>query len=158
MALAYLEKCGVVHRDIACRNVLVGTDVSLVKLSDLGATRVLGLLFVFRFFCLDGFTNFFCAPDERDYYRKSSQEVVPLKWMAPEAIKDAKYTTKSDVWAFGVLCYEVTSLGMTPYGALGGQELMTELERGYRLPQPAACPSRLFVWIFKCSCLSVYGH
>jgi serine/threonine protein kinase len=72
--------------------------------------------------------------------------VVPLKWMAPEAIKEAKYTIKSDVWAFGVLCYEVTSLGMTPYGALSGHELMAEIERGYRLPQPPACPLALCVW------------
>ena len=81
--------------------------------------------------------------DEQDYYRKRTQAVVPLKWMAPEAIKEAKYTSKSDVWAFGVLGYEVTSFGMTPYGALGGQELMAELEHGYRLPQPSACPDHL---------------
>jgi serine/threonine protein kinase len=59
--------------------------------------------------------------------------------MAPEAIKEAKYTIKSDVWAFGVLCYEVSSLGMTPYGALSGHELMAEIERGMRLPQPPNC-------------------
>jgi serine/threonine protein kinase len=70
--------------------------------------------------------------------------------MAPEAIRDAKYTIKSDVWAFGVLCYEVTSLGMTPYGALGGHELMAEIERGYRLPQPANCPPSLFVNLGYC--------
>ena len=82
-------------------------------------------------------------PDERAYYRQKSEAQVPLKWMAPEAIKEAKYTSASDVWAFGVLMYEVTSLAMTPYGALGGVELMTELERGFRLPQPASCPAAL---------------
>ena len=65
--------------------------------------------------------------------------------MAPEAIKEARYTTASDVWAFGVLAYEVTSFAMTPYGALSGPELMAELETGYRLPQPPACPEKMFV-------------
>jgi tyrosine-protein kinase Srms len=92
--------------------------------------------------------------DERNYYRQQTDSVVPLKWMAPEAIVDAKYTTMSDVWSFGVLLYEVTSLGMTPYGAMGGQELMAELERGYRLPQPAICSTPLFVnllfYLFAC--------
>ncbi len=82
--------------------------------------------------------------DENDYYRKRTQTLIPLKWMSPETIKDARYTHKSDVWAFGVLGFEVMSFGMTPYGALGGQELMTELERGYRLPQPPACPPSLY--------------
>ena len=88
--------------------------------------------------------HFFRHPDERNYYRQQTNSVVPLKWMAPEAIKEGKYSSKSDVWAFGVLCYEVTSLGMTPYGALGGQELIGELDSGYRLPQPSLCPPNLF--------------
>ncbi len=121
-ALAYLEQHRVVHRDVAARNVLVGESLATVKLSDLGATRVL---------------------DERDYYRKSTDALVPLKWMAPEAIREAKYTCKSDVWSFGVLAYEVASLGMTPYGNLSGTDLMAELERGYRLPQPLGCPDSL---------------
>jgi serine/threonine protein kinase len=83
--------------------------------------------------------------DERNYYRQQTNSVVPLKWMAPESIVEAKYTTKSDVWAFGVLLYELTSLGMTPYGVMGGQELIVELERGYRLPSPPLCPPALFV-------------
>ncbi len=82
--------------------------------------------------------------DERDYYRQQTKTAMPLKWMAPETVLEAKYSAKSDVWAFGVLCYEVTSLGMTPYGALGGQELMAELQRGYRLPQPPMCPPAMY--------------
>jgi serine/threonine protein kinase len=135
---------------VASRNVLVGSDSSLVKLSDLGATRVLGASVCVCFVFSTVVDLSLCTTDERDYYRKSSLAVVPLKWMAPEAIREAKYTIKSDVWAFGVLCYEVASLGMTPYGALSGQELMLELERGYRLPQPAACPSDLCVVVFFC--------
>jgi hypothetical protein len=123
-ALAYLEQHRVVHRDVAARNVLVGADLRTVKLSDLGATRVL---------------------DEQDYYRKRSHSVVPLKWMAPETIRDAKYTTASDVWAFGVLCYEVTSFALTPYGNMNPADLLAELDRGFRLPQPPACPLDLCV-------------
>ena len=88
--------------------------------------------------------------DERNYYRQQTKTAVPLKWMAPETVQEAKYTSKSDVWAFGVLGYEVTSLGMTPYGALGGQELMAELERGYRLQQPPQCPPNVFPLLLQC--------
>ena len=70
---------------------------------------------------------------------------MPVKWMAPEALLEAKYTSASDVWAFGVLAYEVTSFAMTPYGALGPQEVMEALKTGFRLPAPAACPPDLFV-------------
>jgi serine/threonine protein kinase len=94
--------------------------------------------------------------DERNYYRQQTNSVMPLKWMAPEAIKDARYSNKSDVWAFGVLLYEVTSLGMTPYGALSGQELLAELDGGYRLPQPSLCSAKLCVvlsFCLDCFCL-----
>ena len=121
-ALEHLERHGVVHRDVAARNVLVGADLSLVKLSDLGATRVLG---------------------DSTYYRQKSAAQVPVKWMAPEALLEAKYTSASDVWSFGVLAYEVTSFAVTPYGALGPQEVMEELKKGYRLPQPPDCPPDL---------------
>jgi len=121
-ALAYLAEHRVVHRDVAARNVLVGASLATVKLSDLGATRVL---------------------DERDYYRKSANTLVPLKWMAPEAIRDGTYTHKNDVWAFGVLAWEVASFAMTPYGTLTGSDLLAELDRGYRLPAPPGCPDAL---------------
>ena len=77
------------------------------------------------------------------YYRQKSAAQVPVKWTAPEALLEAKYTSASDVWSFGVLMYEVTSFAVTPYGALGAQEVMQELKSGYRLPPPPACPAEL---------------
>jgi serine/threonine protein kinase len=117
-ALAFLEEKRVLHRDIAARNVLVGPSLSTVKLGDLGAMR---------------------GVNEEDYYRMTSQAQVPLKWMSPEAIREARYTHKSDVWAFGVLAFEVTSFATIPYGNLSAHELYDELKAGYRLPAPPSC-------------------
>ncbi len=70
--------------------------------------------------------------------------------MAPEAVAEARYTVQSDVWAFGVLLWEVVTYAMTPYGALAGPELVAELARGFRLPPPQDCPPALCVagWFF----------
>ncbi len=69
------------------RNVLVKDPrMEVVKLSDVGLSRALST---------------------SDYYRKSSQTRVPVKWMAPESVLDRVYTSASDVWSFGVLCWEV---------------------------------------------------
>ena len=132
-AMAYLERRRVVHRDLAARNVLVGADgLSTVKLSDVGLSRTLA---------------------SSDYYRKTSNMKVPIKWMAPESILERLYTSASDVWSFGVLCWEVYSLGIAPYPRRAPDELVSMLLRGERLPQPDVCPSRVFVVSYRCSFL-----
>ena len=94
-ALAHLQSMSVIHRDVAARNVLVGAKPTDVKLGDLGAARS-----VFRL-------------ADREY--SATTEHKPARWMAPESLKQALFTTKSDVWAFGVLCWEVTTLAKTPH-------------------------------------------
>ncbi len=132
-----------------CRNILVGADLSVVKLSDVGLSRTLA---------------------GSDYYRKSSamkardfdslacvllSVQVPIKWMAPEAILERLYTTSSDVWSFGVLCWETFALGESPYPGLGVNELIMSIVQGHRMARPAACPADVYVCLFVFSCLVI---
>ncbi|KMQ84240.1 proto-oncogene tyrosine-protein kinase ros [Lasius niger] len=89
----YLEKMHFVHRDLACRNCLVSArnrENRIVKIGDFGLAR-------------DIYKD--------DYYRmKGKGGLLPVRWMAPESLKYRTFTSQSDVWAFGVLIWEVTSL------------------------------------------------
>ncbi len=87
---------------------------------------------------------------ETQYYRQTSDARIPIKWTAPEAILEAKYTMASDVWSFGVLAWEVTSFAMMPYGNLNGADLIADLRQGYRLPHPIACPDPLYALAMLC--------
>jgi serine/threonine protein kinase len=81
-----------IHRDLAARNVLL-TDDDIVKICDFGLAR---------------------DCDYGDYVRKGDGP-LPIKWMAIESMKDKVFTSKSDVWSFGIFCWEVFSLGANPY-------------------------------------------
>jgi proto-oncogene tyrosine-protein kinase Ret len=84
----------------------------MVKLSDVGLSRTL---------------------TSSDYYRKVSDNKVPVKWMAPESILERLYTSASDVWSFGVLCWEVYSLGETPYRGMRAEQVLLAVESGFRM-------------------------
>jgi serine/threonine protein kinase len=77
---------------------------------------------------------------EEEYVsRQLGNEELPLRWCAPEVMIRHQHSAASDVWALGVLLWEIYSNAKTPYGALNMAELVVELDRGYRLPQPTAC-------------------
>lgn len=86
----YLSSLGIVHRDLACRNILVGEGKAL-KVSDFGMSRLL-------------------PPDE--VYVPTSHGPMPLRWMAIEALFYRHFTTKTDVWAYGVVLWEICTMGM----------------------------------------------
>lgn len=130
----YLEEMHFVHRDLAARNCLVrlmdppdGTgdregQERVVKIGDFGLAR-------------DVYRN--------DYYRKEGEGLLPVRWMAPESLIDGVYTTQSDVWAFGVLLWEIMTLGQQPYPARNNLEVLHYVRNGGRLQQPPRCPPRL---------------
>ena len=123
-ALAYLEATHVVHRDVAARNVLVGAGPTDVKLGDLGAARS-----VFR-------------EENREYTATSDHK--PARWMALESLKAATFSNKTDVWGFGVLCWEVTTLAKTPYGAMGVKDMVDSLVKGDRLEEAPFTPPGMY--------------
>ncbi|XP_076178506.1 receptor protein-tyrosine kinase sevenless isoform X1 [Ptiloglossa arizonensis] len=128
----YLEELHFVHRDLACRNCLVSArdrENRVVKIGDFGLAR-------------DIYKN--------DYYRKIGEGMLPVRWMAPESLVDGVFTSQSDVWAFGVLMWEITSLGQQPYPARTNLEVLHHVRAGGRLPKPLNCPPALHQLMLRC--------
>ncbi|KAL9970180.1 hypothetical protein ACROYT_G022513 [Oculina patagonica] len=125
--MSYLSSRKFIHRDLAARNVLVGEDKH-VKIADFGLMRH-----------TDG-----------DIYEVKRQKKLPIKWMAPEAIKDSIYTTQSDVWAYGILLWEMSTMGGTPYPGINNKELRNLLYTGYRLDRPDSCSQELYSLMLEC--------
>ncbi|GMS81435.1 hypothetical protein PENTCL1PPCAC_3610, partial [Pristionchus entomophagus] len=126
--LEYLSQKGFVHRDVAARNVLVDGG-STCKIGDFGLCRQIG--------------------KDEDCY-KSRGGRLPLKWMSPEAIRDYEFSTKSDVWAFGILLFEIITLGGCPYPEWRAAEVLPNLERGERMPKPDNCPDECYSLMKSC--------
>uniref|UniRef100_A0A8C1EQI4 Tyrosine-protein kinase receptor n=1 Tax=Cyprinus carpio carpio TaxID=630221 RepID=A0A8C1EQI4_CYPCA len=131
---AYLERMHFVHRDIAARNCLVSvrsyTDPErVVKIGDFGLAR-------------DVYKN--------DYYRKKGEGLFPVRWMSPESLTDGIFNKYSDVWAFGVLLWEIMTLGKLPYPTYTNHEVLSYISTGARLPSPAGCPQRLYNLMMSC--------
>ena len=122
----FLERKHVTHRNLAADAVMVSSDGKEVKLANLGEARD-----IYE-------TATYVASN-----RFTSLKRLAVRWMAPESIRDSIFSTKSDVWAFGVTCFEVFSFGKTPYGALSASEIADEVLGGRRLEPPAMCSDRL---------------
>ncbi|PKU32092.1 tyrosine-protein kinase lck [Limosa lapponica baueri] len=91
--------------------------------------------------------------DDRDRSRLRvviSGAKFPIKWTAPEAINYGTFTIKSDVWSFGILLTEIVTYGRIPYPGMTNPEVIQNLERGYRMPQPDNCPQELYELMMQC--------
>lgn len=75
---------------------------------------------------------------------------IPVRWTAPEAIAFRKFTSSSDVWSFGIVCWEVMSYGERPYWNWSNQDVIKGIEKGYRLPPPMDCPEALHRLMLDC--------
>uniref|UniRef100_A0A3Q0SYI6 Protein kinase domain-containing protein n=1 Tax=Amphilophus citrinellus TaxID=61819 RepID=A0A3Q0SYI6_AMPCI len=118
-----------VHRDLAARNVLV-CEGKLVKVCDFGLARDL--------------------LKDQDYISRGNS-FLPLKWMSPESIFQNIYSSQSDVWSFGVLLWEIFSLGCRPYPELSvTQEFYSALKRGYRMTRPEHAPDDMYDLMKRC--------
>lgn len=127
--MEFLAAKNCVHRDLAARNVLI-CEGKLVKICDFGLARD-----IMR---------------DSNYISKGST-FLPLKWMAPESIFNSLYTTLSDVWSFGVLLWEIFTLGGTPYPELPmNEQFYNAIKRGYRMAQPAHASDEIYEIMQKC--------
>ncbi|XP_036813807.1 tyrosine-protein kinase FRK isoform X2 [Oncorhynchus mykiss] len=117
--MAYLEMKKYIHRDLAARNVLVGEN-NVYKVADFGLARVLQ-----------------APPNQTNlYYIPVGKAIFPLRWTAPEAIANEKFTIKCDVWSFGILLYEIMTFGEMPYPDMNNSQVKQRVPNGYRMPRP----------------------
>lgn len=134
--MRYLATLNFVHRDLATRNCLVGENFT-IKIADFGMSR-----------------NLYAG----DYYRVQGRAVLPIRWMAWECILMGKFTTASDVWAFGVTLWEVLMLCRAqPFGQLTDEQVIENAGEFFRdqgrqvyLSRPPACPQGLHELMLRC--------
>ncbi|BFY98517.1 hypothetical protein BsWGS_01557 [Bradybaena similaris] len=128
IGMEYLNQHRFIHRDLACRNILVSSH-TVVKISDFGLSR-------------DVY--------ETNLYQPTSGRRLPYKWMPPESIFDQIFTIKSDVWSYGILLWEIVTLGGCPYPGIPNKDLFNLLKGGYRLGKPSNCSTELYNIMLSC--------
>uniref|UniRef100_A0A3B4WTA9 receptor protein-tyrosine kinase n=1 Tax=Seriola lalandi dorsalis TaxID=1841481 RepID=A0A3B4WTA9_SERLL len=127
--MEYLASRKCIHRDLAARNILL-SDNKVVKICDFGLAR-----------------DIYKDPD---YVRKGDAR-LPLKWMSPESIFDKVFTTQSDVWSYGILLWEIFSLGASPYPGLHiDEEFCHRLKGGTRMRAPEYSTPEIYSTMLAC--------
>ncbi|XP_004453792.2 macrophage colony-stimulating factor 1 receptor [Dasypus novemcinctus] len=121
--MAFLASKNCIHRDVAARNVLL-TSGRVAKIGDFGLARDI--------------------MNDSNYIVKGNAR-LPVKWMAPESIFDCVYTVQSDVWSYGILLWEIFSLGLNPYpGMLVNSKFYKLVKDGYQMAQPVFAPENIY--------------
>ncbi|XP_053679248.1 insulin-like receptor [Anopheles nili] len=120
--MAYLSATKFVHRDLAARNCMVAEDLT-VKIGDFGMTRDIY---------------------ETDYYRKGTKGLLPVRWMAPESLKDGMFSSSSDVFSYGVVLWEMATLASQPYQGLTNDQVLRYVIDGGVMERPENCPDKLY--------------
>ena len=134
--LDYLSTHHYIHRDLATRNCLVDQNLC-VKISDFGMSQ-------------DIYVS--------DYFRLGDSEMLPIRWMPPEAIMYSTFSIESDVWSFGVVLWEIFSFGMQPYYGMGNEQVVQYVKECKVLKQPERCPQVLIIIISMIVLLSNFQH
>lgn len=128
MGMEHLCSMHVLHRDLAARNVLVCSDRT-VKVSDFGLSRD--------------------VYQDNIYYKQSGGK-LPVRWMALESLSHQVYTAQSDIWSYGILLWEIVTLGGNPYPGICTENLLSYLQEGYRMERPENCNEELYEIMLGC--------
>ncbi|XP_060876851.1 insulin-like receptor [Metopolophium dirhodum] len=132
--MSYLSFKKYVHRDLAARNCMV-SDNNIVKIGDFGLTRDIY---------------------QTDYYRKDSEGMMPIRWMAPESLQSGLFTCFSDVWSYGIVLWEMVTLAAQPYRGEIDKNVISYVSSGGIMEKPDNCPDIIYdcmklCWRFKAS-------
>ncbi|XP_069765018.1 tyrosine-protein kinase receptor UFO-like [Narcine bancroftii] len=126
--MEYLSNKNFIHRDLAARNCMLNENMN-VCVADFGLSKKI----------YNG-----------DYYRQGRISKMPVKWIAIESLADRVYTSKSDVWSYGVTMWEIAARGQTPYPGVENSEIYDYLQQGNRLKQPPDCLDALYELMYYC--------
>uniref|UniRef100_T1GQQ1 Protein kinase domain-containing protein n=1 Tax=Megaselia scalaris TaxID=36166 RepID=T1GQQ1_MEGSC len=128
--MAFLESKRFLHRDLACRNVLLAAG-NKIKIGDFGLMRAL--------------------PQQEDCYVMTEHKKVPFPWCAPESLRYRQFSHASDTWMFGVTLWEMFTFGEDPWVGLNGSQILKKIDReGERLHHPEACPPDVYELMLQC--------
>uniref|UniRef100_A0A8C6LJZ5 Tyrosine-protein kinase n=1 Tax=Nothobranchius furzeri TaxID=105023 RepID=A0A8C6LJZ5_NOTFU len=125
--MAFIERMNYIHRDLRAANILVANNL-ICKIADFGLARLI---------------------EDNEYTARQGAK-FPIKWTAPEAALYGRFTIKSDVWSFGIVLTELVTKGRVPYPGMVNREVLEQVERGYRMPCPPACPESLHDLMQQC--------
>lgn len=126
--MVYLSELKFVHRDLATRNCLIDNNM-VVKIADFGLSHKIYL---------------------QDYYKGDEHDAIPIRWMPLESILYNKYTVESDVWAFGVVLWEIFSFAMQPYYGMNHEEVVKYIKEGNLLSCPDNTPLVVYNLMRRC--------
>lgn len=126
--MEYLSSKEIIHRDLAARNVMVG-EGETCKVTNFGMARDVG---------------------REGAYQCKTKQREQTKWTAFEALENGQYTTKSDVWSFGIVLYEIFTIGGSPYPSFDDQNVTELLGVGYRMPRPQHMDDALYKIMLDC--------
>jgi len=127
--MTHLETSRIIHRDLALRNLLVDKvpDGYVIKISDFGLSRSV----------------------ENSYYTIQDSQ-IPIKWSAPEVLQYGTHSTKSDIYSFSVLLWELFNYGKLPYAEYTNQNARVQILKGSLLPYSKSCPPDIFNLMTRC--------
>ena len=142
--MAYLEDKNCILRNLAARNILVDDNLTC-KVSNFSSARI-----VTRFYDSTEDGAYTYSESGITVYEDQKYTRIALKWTAPEAARGSRYSSRSDVWSFGILLSEIITHGGKPYPKMTNEETLENVLKGYRMPRPVDCPEKLYSIMLDC--------
>ena len=123
--MSYLESLKCIHRNLAARNIMLsGRGAKIANFSQA---------------CYTPSNRFVCDPG-----------MILLRWAAPEVLSENAFSSKSDIWSFGILLWEMFTHGELPYPKMKDDNVREKIKSGYRLPKPKRCPQAAYTVMTEC--------